>query len=176
MKLNKLFILMLLSLLYSKASSQTLENDTIQIHNSTEAVASRELPILPLSIYLETSSMVRSYDYKLLNKKRKLQRMSNDIATLSFLCGMGAMIGVSAIANEKNWSYWITIPCGTIAFCAVTIPLNAWSEKLEKKANAIDVSTAYILPINKSFSVGVSHFRNKNDYAHSIGIGIKKTF
>lgn len=175
MKLNRFFILMLLSLLCSTASSQTLEeNDTI--HNSAEAIGSRELPILPLSAYLETNSMDRSYDYKLLNKKRKLQRMSKDVTTLGFLCSIGVMVGVSVIGVEKNWSDWITIPCSSIAFFAITLPFNAWSEKLEKKANAIDVSTAYILPIDKSFSVGVSHFRNKNDYAHSVGIGIKKTF
>lgn len=175
MKLNRFFILMLLSLLCSTASSQSLEaNDTI--HNRAEAIGPRELPTLPLSAYLETNSMDRSYNYKLLNKKRKLLRMSKDVETFSYLCGLGAMLGVFAIADDKNWSEWIITPCGMIGFFAVTIPLNMWSKNLEKKANAIDVSTAYILPIDKSFSVGVSHFRNKNDYAHSIGIGIKKTF
>lgn len=174
MNFNRLLITTLVCIICSTFCAQTIKNAPIGlIYNDSI----NNLPQLSKEFYANINSMNRTYDYELQNKKQRLKMRANEIQILGLLTGLATTVTVTIIGTTQEWSDWITIPCAVLASAASIPPFMIWAKKARQKADAIDVSTTYILPMNEHISVGVSHFRNKYDQAYNgWGIGVKATF
>jgi len=174
MNFNRLLITTLVCIICSTFCAQTKKNDPIGlIYNDSI----NNLPQLSKEFYANINSMNRTYDYELQNKKQRLKMRANEIQILGALAFVGTCVTITIIGTTQEWSEWVTVPCSVLGSFAIVPPFTIWAKKTRQKADAIDVSTTYILPMNEDISVGVSHFRNKYEQAYNgWGISVKATF
>ena len=149
----------------------------LQVSAQTDTNQKQALPQLTEDYYNGVTFLKQNYNYEAVNKKRALKKRSNDVLILGAICGTAGIIGTSYIAEKNGWSMAVSIPVG-IAVCAgVIFPFSAWNGHLTKKANAIQVESAYVLPVGKQTDLGAALFTDRNELGiHAIGIGIKTTF
>ncbi len=122
-------------------------------------------------------SLNRNYDYELINKKRKLEMWAEETKNIGFALGFGICIIGGCLAYDNNWSKWIYVPCGTVIFSGCILSSMYISKHLQKKADAINVSTIAQYNINNNFSVNAVHFSNSIDKSQkAIGIGVITSF
>lgn len=159
----------ILMLLVSTAFSQ--QNTKAQQSDSTL------LPQLPASYYEQSSFLTHQYNYEILNKQRRLLKTANDIEIM----GSSVLLAVSfiggSIAENKGWSEWVYIPCSVVVSMGNLGLLMMWSSHLRKKANALNVSSAYLLPVGKKSKIGVASFTAHNSpEPRAFGISLKTDF
>lgn len=156
-------MLLVMLMHYNTATAQQ-QNDSI-------------LPVLTTEYYGGVTFLTKSYNYELQNKKKQLRRTARDIEIM----GVGLLLGISyvggTVTSNIGWSEWVSIPCLTVFGVSALGGLTLWSSHLRKKADAIQVETAYVLPLGEHTELGPAMFRNSNEHSmNAIGIGLKTTF
>jgi len=174
MNINRLLLTILALIISSTLSPQTVNTDSAKM---TLTEVHNDLPLLSTDYYADINSMNRTYDYDLQNKKRMLKMRATEVEVLGGVTAITLYGLLLYFSTTNEWNEWIAIPCGVAVCMTAPYPFFKWAKRLRQKAEAIDVSTAYVLPMNEHVSMGISHFRNKNEQAYNgIGIGIKTTF
>jgi hypothetical protein len=158
-----LLIMMLIMALHASAQSDVTVDQT--------------LPLMTENYYSHVTYLKQDYSYELTNKKRALKKRSFDVLMLGVVCGIAGAAGTIYVAEENGWSLAVSLPLEMAVLLGVTYPFSAWSSHLSKKANAIQVESAYVLPIGNHSDLGAVYFYDKNrpNY-HAIGIGLKTSF
>ena len=148
------------------ASAQT---DSLEGHSP--------LPVFSSEYYSNVTFLKQTYNYEVTNKKRALKSRAIDMFILSAMVGTGAMFAFDAVTMSAGWSDAIILPGSVVVLFAAAAPFALWSKHLSKASEAIQVETAYILPLGKQTEVGPAVFSSK-DIAHckAIGLGIKTSF
>lgn len=135
------------------------------------------LPSLTKSYYEGITFLSHNYNYELLNKQRALKSRSNTILTAGIIVAVGSCAAMAFIGEQNHWSTFATVSCGMVVTGAVIVPTMLWSNHLRKKANLIQVETAYFLPIGKHSELGAAVFSKGEQFGDkAIGIGFKTTF
>ncbi|MBR3855978.1 MAG: hypothetical protein IKM65_07475 [Bacteroidaceae bacterium] len=174
MKLKRLLITILVSIVCSALYSQTNGTETIETMQDS-CIA--ELPMLSAEYYMNINSMNRAYDFEMQNKKRMLRMRAAEVEAVGVITTLGLYAATVYVATGTDVSMWVAIPCGVALTMTIPYPFFRWGKRLREKAAAIDASTVYLLDVNKNIKVGVSHFSCRNERTFSgIGLGIKTTF
>ena len=135
------------------------------------------LPQLPASYYEQSSFLSHQYNYEILNKQRKLRKMASDIQILGSSVILSMSLIGGAISNNAGWSEWVYIPCATAVSLGTMGLLITWSNHLNKKADALNVSSAYVLPMGEKSKVGVASFTAHDTLEpRAFGISLKTVF
>lgn len=116
------------------------------------------LPQLLESYYEQSSFLSHQYNYEILNKQRRMRKMANDIQIMGSSVILSISLIGGAISNNAGWSEWVYIPCATVVSLGTMSLLMTWSNHLKKKADALNVSSAYLLPMGENSKVGVASF------------------
>jgi hypothetical protein len=135
------------------------------------------LPQLTASYYEQSTFLTHQYNYEILNKQRRMRRMANDIEVMgsSVILAMSFIGG--GIANNAGWSIGVYIPCASVVSLGTMGLLIMWSDHLRKKADALNVSSAYLLPVGKSSKLGVASFAaHETSGPRAFGISLKTNF
>ena len=151
----------------------------VALHASaqTNVTVDQTLPLMTEGYYSHVTYLKQDYSYELANKKRALKKHSIDVQLLGFVCAYAGAMVTGFVADENGWSLAISLPVGMAAFAGVYFPFSAWSSHLSKKASAIQVESAYVLPIGNRSDLGAVLFYDKNHPdCHAIGIGLKTSF
>lgn len=137
----------------------------------------QQMPALSANYYDGVTFLKQSYNYEQANKKRALKRNSSDIMLAGVVVATLGYTAINYVGEQNGWSMAVTIPVGVAVAGAVIWPTTLWSNHLRKKADAIQVETAYVLPIGGHTELGAAMFRSNNELGlNSIGIGLKTTF
>lgn len=135
------------------------------------------LSLLTTDYYHGVTFLNRTYDYELQNKQRSLKQQSVEILVLGIVAAIGTSVGGALVASDHGWSDWAIYPLQTGIIIAVGAPFCIWSNHLRKRANAIQIDTAYLLPMGKSSELGAALFTTDGQLGYrAIGIGFKTTF
>ncbi len=143
----------------------------------TDSTYQQPLPSLTSNYYNDITFLNQNYNYELLNKKRALKSRSNSILTIGVVAAVGSVMVISFIGEKNGWSTFATISTGTVVAGGIIVPTVIWSNHVRKKANLIQVETAYLLPIGKHSELGTAVFSYGERFEDkAIGIGFKTTF
>ncbi|MBO4906581.1 MAG: hypothetical protein J5486_06050 [Bacteroidaceae bacterium] len=135
------------------------------------------LPLLSSEYYSGVSFLKQNYNYELVNKKRSLKTRSSDMYLLSAMMGTGALFAFDFITMDNGWSEAIVIPCSAVVGVAVAAPFFYLGSHFHKKSEAIQVETAYMLPLGRHTDIGPAMFSNYGSHkCEAIGIGFKTSF
>ena len=160
-----IFILLLILILPRYATAQI--DSTHQQH----------LPSLVNSYYNDITFLSQKYNYDLLNKKHALKTKSNNILVAGICIAIGSGIAIGITGEKNGWSTFASVSTGLVVAGGVIVPTVIWSNHLRKKANLIQVETAYLLPIGKHTELGAAFFSSGKQFGNNaIGIGFKTTF
>lgn len=174
MNRNRLLITTLACIMCSTFCAQTVKTDSIGLMGNDSI---NKLPQLSKEFYADINSMNRTYDYELQNMKQRLKMRATEVEALGIITTIAVYSLTIGVGTADEWPTWIVVSSAVVEIFATTVPFFIWAKRLRQKADAIDVSTAYVLPMNDHISVGVSHFRNNNEQAYNgFGIGVKATF
>ena len=137
----------------------------------------QQLPALTADYYDGVTFLKQNYNYELANKKRQLKRISNDVLFGGVILAVMGNLAISYVGAENGWSLAVSIPAGVAVAGAILWPTGLWGDHLRKKADAIEVETAYVLPVGGQTQLGAAVFHNSNEHSlNAIGIGLKTTF
>lgn len=141
------------------------------------AVLGDSLPPLTAGYYDGVTFLNQNYNYELSNKKRALRRNSKDILIAGIALYSLGYMATTLVAGANDWSLAVAVPAQIAVGGAILLPAIHWSSHLRKKADAIQVETAYVLPLGEHTELGPAMFRNSNEHSmNAIGIGLKTTF
>lgn len=144
----------------------------------TEKTTVNTLPSLSLQYYNDSNINVleRNYDFRLMNKKSKLEFWSNECKVFAF-CGLLTVIGVNSwLASEYDWNLWIDVPCATVVAMGVFIPLLYASIRLQIKADAIKIVPITEVNINDDTTIGAVMYVDDFQQSKSFGVQLKTKF
>lgn len=167
----------LLCLQSQNVSAQTdLSDDTLQLKGDM-LVDSIQLPMLSSEYYQDMTFLSHNYNYEMLNKKRRLKMWAGEVMTLGYITGLGIIATFSIVGANNDWSTVTTTTCGTVCFLASVYPFYMWNRRLKEKADAIDVNSSYLFPVNQHLELGVASFCNTRDRSWSaLGFSVKTIF
>ena len=158
------------------AAQADLSDDTLQLECDMFA-DSIQLPMLSSEYYQDMTFLAHNYNYEMINKKRKLKMWAGEVLTLGYITGLGIITTFSIVGVNNDWSMVTTITCGTVCFLASMFPFYIWNKRLKEKADAIDVNSSYLFPINKHLELGVASFCNTCDRSwNALGFSLRTNF
>lgn len=127
--------------------------------------------------YSKQNSLTRSYDYELLNLKKKYEKWSKDITIFGYGLTLGIEFVGGFLANKYNWSLGWYIPTATIIVCGGIYGVSKWSNYYSQKANAIQLSPLYSLSLNDTFSIHALCISNTSVISgFGVGLGFTSKF
>ena len=127
--------------------------------------------------YSKQNSLTRTYDYELLNLKKKYEKWSKDITIFGYGLALGIDFVGGFFANKHHWSLGWYVPAATIIMCGGFYGIAKWSEHYSQKANAIHLSPLYSLNLNDTFSIQALCISNTSVISgYGVGLGFTSTF
>lgn len=155
--------------LYSQTNEKNM-SDTLNVSNSTVEV---EFSSLVNDFYATSFNWERSFNYELINKKRRLEMRAGEIMTLGWVCGMAVMFVNGYLAVDYEWNLWVDIPCATVLVMGTMGAFFYWSNQVDKKAQAIDINGLASVPVGDKYSFELVSYQFDNNNQHkSLGIGL----
>ena len=145
--------------------SATHDADTITFHSPIENYYDNDVSFLN-----------QAYLYDKMNEAAKLKMYSRNVYLAGVLVSIG-MLGVNGyLVTKYNWSLWIDIPCATALAMGTMGLFVYWGVTLEKKAELIDVKTAYLMHIRDNVELGIASYSSISHKYDAIALGMKLTF
>ena len=184
---SRKYIFLLLFLLFTTtlpAWSQDLMETATEIsiptkENTPENIIDTNDQNLTLieDFYANQASLARSYDYELLNQKKRYLKWSNDVKIFSFGLTLGIVFTGGFLAVKYHWSLGWYIPVTTAIAVGGCIGALQWAKYYAKKASAIQLSPIYSYSISESVSVSALALQELwNPGKLGFGVGITKSF
>lgn len=175
--LMSLFVLVLLC---SPMLAQTIDNNRHKLEkqsNESIYVDSLDISTLYKKYYSDANFLDHSYGYESINKINKLRKWSRDVEKMGYASMLGVFFLNGYLADKYDWSLWVDIPCAVVVCGAVFYTFDRWSNKLEKRASAIEEQTAYLIQVGNSWDIGVTKYTNRYDDSYNaLGFGFKVMF
>ena len=95
------------------------------------------LPRLTEQYYQSQTFLTHSYDYELVNRKRRLQKQASDVNAIgSSLTSIVSLFG-GMIASNAGWKEGVYIPSAVILELGGIWGLSVWSRHIQEKADEI---------------------------------------
>lgn len=127
--------------------------------------------------YSKQNSLTRTYDYELLNLKKKYEKWSKDITIFGYGLTLGIEFVGGFLVNKYHWSLGWYIPTATIIVCGGIYGVIKWSDYYSQKANAIQLSPLYSLNLNDTFSIQALCISNTSVISgFGVGLGFTSKF
>ena len=107
------------------------------------------------NFYYDQNIVDRSYDYELINKKRKIEMWAREVDNMGAILPLAIVLVDVVLVIENEWNLWINIPCTAALSGAVGYSFYKWGQNIKKRADAIEVSP--MISINSQFNTfGIS--------------------
>lgn len=125
--------------------------------------------------YFDNSDiLVRSYNFELINKKKRLNMWSNEVTIFGFTALFGIISLGSWLGVNNDWSVWVTVPVETVVGIGTLWGFIAWGNNLKKRSDAILVADVPVY-LWKGSRLYASHFTTSFNHKHQ-GIGLSYHF
>lgn len=118
----------------------------------------------------------RNYNnYEAQYLKHQYEIKAQNIMTAGYGATLLLMTAISIPAVLYEWNLWVVIPCETLLVSGVIFGFALWSQKVEKKAQQINVAKVYEYNINDNYCISVcNHYDNlTRQYIPGLGFNIK---
>lgn len=168
--MKRMILSLLVCFTFLSLCAREVDTDTL----STDTVAA-ELPVLSSLYYEESQFLTHNYNYELLNKQRRIRNQA--IAVYSLGAALYGVAFLGGLNVTQGWSDWVAIPALTAVSMVFLGGGFLLAEYFNKKADALKVSSAYLIPVNSQKQIGFAHFTMTDCHErHAFGISIKSTF
>lgn len=148
---TSIILLLFVALCCGKLGAQTPER-------ADTTVTGNELPLLTEQFFMEQNFLSHEYNQEIKNKVSRLRMWSRDVAVAGTVALLGVMAVNGILVSNNDWSLWIDIPCATVVGMGVMIPFFTWSNRLSKKADALEAQTAFLWHTSKNMELGMTRF------------------
>lgn len=175
--MKRIFFIVIVTLCGLSVNAQPVET------NPSNTIATDTL-VQPQSLindfYANQTSMARSYDYELINKKKKFTKWGKDINNLAFGFAMGMGVFCGILADKYHISHWDL--AWYIPSCAAVIGggfygLIMLERSYERKAEAIQVAPVASYEVGGGVSLQALTLSDRNRRENfGLGIGVTAKF
>lgn len=151
----------------------TLTSINTEFNDSTIV---EELPILSANIYESEIEMNRNYEYDIINKRRSLIKLSNDLRIVGVV-SMFAIVGIiSGIGCTHDWNSWLIIGSSVVGGLGIEWMFNRFASNLRKKADAIVINTVPVANIGSKTHLLATTISERGMKISGLGLGLQYDF
>ena len=119
----------------------------------------------------------RNYNsYEAQYLKHQYELKAQNIMTAGIGALLLAMFGLSIPAVLYEWNLWVFIPCESVMATGVILGVVLWSQKVEKKAQQINVAKVYEYNINDNYCISVCNHYDQITRRSTPGLGFNISF
>lgn len=156
-----------------KTSEDPIVNQT---QEATDSVSLENLPVLSSQIYDFDIELNRNYEYDVINKRRSLLKLSNDLNIIGFVsmfATAGILIGIGC---THDWNSWLTVGGGIVGGIGIEWIFYKIADNIRKKADAIIINSVPVADISRRTHILAATFSKNGQKISGIGFGIQYDF